>query len=55
MKIATFNINNIKKRLPKLLRWLKQSKPDIARLQELKCETSDFPEADLRKAGYYAA
>ena len=55
MKIATFNINNIKKRLPNLLRWLKQSKPDIACLQELKCETRDFPEADLRKAGYYAA
>ena len=54
MKIATFNINNINKRLPNLLRWLKKSKPDIACLQELKCETKDFPEAQLRKAGYLA-
>jgi exodeoxyribonuclease-3 len=55
VKIATFNINNVNKRLPNLLRWLKQSKPDIACLQELKCEAKDFPEADLRKAGYHCA
>jgi exodeoxyribonuclease III len=54
MKIATFNINNINKRLPNLLRWLKQSKPDIVCLQELKCEARDFPEADLLSAGYFA-
>ena len=52
MKIATFNINNINKRLPNLLRWLKRSKPDVVCLQELKCETKDFPEGSLRKAGY---
>ena len=39
MKIATFNINNVNKRLPNLLQWLKQSKPDVVCLQELKCET----------------
>jgi exodeoxyribonuclease-3 len=54
VKIATFNINNINKRLPNLLRWLRKSKPDVVCLQELKCETKDFPEADLRKAGYSA-
>lgn len=54
MKIATFNINNINKRLPNLLRWLKRSKPDVVCLQELKCETDDFPEQALRKAGYSA-
>ena len=54
MKIATFNINNINKRLPNLLQWLIQSKPDIVCLQELKCEASDFPEDDLRQAGYSA-
>lgn len=54
MKIATFNTNNVNKRLPTLLLWLKRCKPDIACLQELKCETRDFPEADLRRAGYWA-
>lgn len=52
MKIASFNINNINKRLPNLIRWLKQSKPDVVCLQELKCETSDFPEQALQKVGY---
>ena len=45
MKIATFNINNVNKHLPNLLQWLKQSKPDIVCLQELKCEARDFPMA----------
>ena len=54
MKIATFNINNVNKRLPNLLRWLKRSKPDVVCLQELKCETSDFPEREIAKAGYKA-
>jgi exodeoxyribonuclease-3 len=52
MKIASFNINNINKRLPNLIQWLKQSKPDVACLQELKCETADFPEQALLKVGY---
>lgn len=54
LKIATFNINNINKRLPNLLAWLKRSKPDIACLQELKCETNAFPESTLANAGYSA-
>lgn len=54
MKIATFNINNIDKRLPNLLRWLKRSKPDVVCLQELKCTPSSFPEKELLKAGYSA-
>ena len=37
MKIATFNINNVNRRLPNLLHWLKTAKPDIVCLQELKC------------------
>jgi len=52
MKIASFNINNINKRLPNLIRWLKQSEPDVACLQELKCEAADFPEQALLKVGY---
>jgi exodeoxyribonuclease-3 len=54
VKLATFNINNVNKRLPNLLRWLKQAEPDISCLQELKCEARDFPEAAFRRAGYSA-
>ncbi|MBV9394653.1 MAG: exodeoxyribonuclease III [Methylobacteriaceae bacterium] len=52
MKIATFNINDINKRLPNLLAWLDQSAPDVACLQELKAEDRGFPEAAIRAAGY---
>jgi exodeoxyribonuclease-3 len=54
MKIATFNINNVNRRLPNLLAWLNAAKPDIACLQELKCTDADFPASALRKAGYDA-
>jgi exodeoxyribonuclease-3 len=52
MKIATFNVNNIKRRLPNLLDWLKSSRPDVACLQELKCTDAEFPAAALCKAEY---
>ena len=55
MKIATFNINNINKRLPVLLHWLVHAKPDVVCLQELKCEQRGFPIDEVRKAGYHAA
>ncbi len=55
MKIATFNINNVNKRLPNLIAWLKSSKPDVVCLQELKADQADFPEAALSTAGYSAA
>ena len=51
MKIATFKVNNINKRLPNLLAWLKLSKPDVVCLQELEAAKSEFPESPLRKAG----
>src|SRR6185312_16676590 len=54
MKIATFNINNVNRRLPNLLRWLRSSKPDIVCLQELKSTDQDFPARALEKAGYGA-
>jgi exodeoxyribonuclease-3 len=54
MKIATFNINNIRRRLPNLLAWLRAAKPDIVCLQELKCEQDAFPVEALAKAGYGA-
>ncbi|MET4773468.1 exodeoxyribonuclease-3 [Bradyrhizobium elkanii] len=54
MKIATFNINNVNRRLPNLLRWLKTAKPDIVGLQELKASDAEFPAAALAQAGYGA-
>lgn len=54
MKIATFNINNINKRLPNLLAWLKTAKPDIVCLQELKAEQEAFPISAIEKARYCA-
>jgi exodeoxyribonuclease-3 len=55
MKIATFNINNINKRLENLLGWLGAAKPDVVCLQELKATDREFPQAVLAKAGYRAA
>ncbi|HYF41097.1 MAG TPA: exodeoxyribonuclease III [Ramlibacter sp.] len=54
MKIATFNVNGIKTRLPNLLEWLHREQPDVACLQELKALDSAFPERELREAGYHA-
>lgn len=54
MKIATFNINNINRRLPNLLQWLHRAKPDAVALQELKSSDADFPIDAIGKAGYGA-
>jgi exodeoxyribonuclease III len=54
MKIATFNINNINKRLANLLHWLRTAKPDVVGLQELKATDAEFPAAAIEKAGYGA-
>ncbi len=54
MKIATFNINNINKRLPNLLAWLRAAKPDVVCLQELKAAQTQFPKAEIERAGYGA-
>lgn len=54
MKIATFNINGINKRLPNLLVWLASSKPDVVCLQELKAAHETFPIDAIRAAGYGA-
>ena len=54
MKIATFNINNVNRRLPNLLRWLRAAKPDVVCLQELKSTDADFPVRAIDKAGYGA-
>ena len=54
MKIATFNINNINKRLGNLLNWLETAKPDVVCLQELKAKDGAFPLAAVQAAGYSA-
>jgi len=54
MKVATFNINNINRRLPNLLQWLQQAKPDVVCLQELKSTDGEFPLRAIEKAGYGA-
>jgi len=54
LKIATFNINGVNKRLNNLLSWLARAEPDVVCLQELKAEQSAFPADILRSAGYGA-
>src|ERR1700744_4974692 len=52
MRIATYNVNGINSRLPVLLRWLDETKPDVVCLQELKAPQENFPEQPIRDAGY---
>jgi exodeoxyribonuclease-3 len=54
MKIATFNINGIRSRLPALLEWLTREAPDVVCLQELKAPDSGFPVEEINAAGYGA-
>ena len=54
MKIATFNINGVGARLPRLLEWLAAAQPDVACLQEIKCMGEKFPVQEINDAGYHA-
>ena len=54
MKIASFNINNVNKRLDNLLAWLAQARPDVVCLQELKAAQGQFPRQAIEAAGYGA-
>jgi len=54
LKIATFNVIGVNGRLPVLLRWLLEAKPEIVCLQELKARQERFREAAIREAGYGA-
>lgn len=54
MKIATFNVNGIGARLPRLLDWLAEAQPDVVGLQEIKTETDRFPMKEIEAAGYHA-
>lgn len=54
MKLATYNVNGVNGRLPVLLRWLNEARPDVACLQELKAPDEKFPRAAIEDAGYGA-
>src|SRR5947209_20586402 len=54
MKLATYNLNGIRARLPRLLEWLQSEQPDVVALQELKCADESLPIADIEAAGYGA-
>jgi len=55
MRLATWNVNSLKVRLPQVLDWLAAENPDVLCLQELKQEDAAFPLAELQRAGYHAA
>jgi exodeoxyribonuclease-3 len=53
MKVATYNVNSIRQRLPLVLDWITQHKPDVMCLQETKVQDQDFPAEAFRRAGYH--
>lgn len=53
MKIASFNINGVKARLPRLLEWLEETRPTVACLQEIKSQDEGFPAEEFEKIGYH--
>lgn len=52
MRVATWNINNVNKRITLLLDWLQRTQPDVVALQEIKCPAAEFPAAALQELGY---
>jgi len=55
MRIATWNVNSVKARLPNVTGWLAEARPDVVLLQEIKCETAAFPAAAFAELGYQSA
>jgi len=55
MKVATWNVNSIRAREERALRWLEHHGPDLVALQELKCTEEQFPRASFEAAGYHVA
>lgn len=53
MKVATFNANSVRSRLPLLEAWLRRERPDVLCLQETKVQDPDFPEGFFRELGYH--
>ncbi|HWP44602.1 MAG TPA: exodeoxyribonuclease III, partial [Blastocatellia bacterium] len=54
MKIATWNVNSVTARLPLILKWLEQARPDVLCMQEIKCIESRFPAPAFRELGYHS-
>ncbi len=52
IRLASFNVNSVRKRAPHILRFLARQQPDLLFLQELKCKTEEFPELELSASGY---
>ena len=55
MKIATWNVNSVRARLPNVCEWLKEMRPEIVLLQEIKCQEGDFPREAIEDLGYNIA
>ena len=55
MRIATWNVNSVTARLPRVLQWLAANQPDVLALQELKCTDAAFPTMDISALGYEVA
>jgi exodeoxyribonuclease-3 len=55
MRLATWNVNSLRSRLPRLIPWLAETRPDVLCLQETKCAPDAFPTAELSEVGYEAA
>jgi exodeoxyribonuclease-3 len=55
MRLATWNVNSVKARLPRLLAWLVEVRPDVVCLQETKCPDGSFPVAEVGELGYSVA
>lgn len=55
MKIATFNVNSLRARIANVLEWLRDEKPDVALLQEIKCSEAEFPRLEIEALGYHTA
>ena len=55
MIIATYNVNSIKARLPRVIEWLKERNPDVVALQEIKCLDENFPRMEIEDIGYNIA
>ena len=54
MRLATWNVNSLKVRLPQVIAWMRAQQPDVLCLQETKLEDVKFPESEIRAAGYHA-
>ena len=52
MKVASFNVNSIRARLPVVVSWLRKSRPDVLAMQETKVQDEDFPKAAFEEVGY---